>query len=53
MFRTSIEAKGLPCFKFADLVYKDQIESGGFATVFTAESPPGGQKVAVKKFLTL
>ena len=47
---TEIEANGLPCFKFSDLVNKDEIGRGGFATVFTAELSSGGQNVVVKTF---
>lgn len=42
---------GLPSFSFAELVNKDEIGRGGFSSVFTAEFPSGGGKVAIKKFL--
>lgn len=45
------EVDGLPCFQFTDLVNKDEIGRGGFATVFTAEIPVSGKKVVIKKFL--
>ena len=46
--RTVIDVGDLPNFDLTDLVNKDEIGRGGFATVFTAEFPCGGEKVVVK-----
>ena len=49
--RTVVDVGDLPNFVLAELVNKDEIGRGGFATVFTVEFPCGGEKVVVKKFL--
>ena len=48
---TAFEDVNLPSFLFKELVNKDEIGRGGFSSVFTAELPQTGEKVAVKKFL--
>ena len=45
------EDVNLPSFSFRELFNKDEIGRGGFSSVFTAELPQSGEKVAVKKFL--
>lgn len=41
---------GVPVFKFAELKNKDEIGRGGFAAVFTAETPIDKEKIVVNKF---
>jgi serine/threonine protein kinase len=51
--RQVFNCEGLPSFSFAELVKKDEIGRGGFSSVFTAEFPSSGEKVAVKKLLAV
>lgn len=51
--RTSLAFGDLPRYSFKELVNKDEIGHGGYASVFTAEVALSGEKVAVKKFIGL
>lgn len=50
---TAFEDVNLPSFSFKELVNKDEIGRGGFSSVFTAELPRSGEKVAPKNFLEM
>ena len=46
-----LDCVDLPHFLYAELLNKDEVGYGGFSSVFTAEFPTSGEKVAVKKFI--
>ncbi len=50
-YSIEFEDANVRSFLFNELVNEDEIGCGGFSSVFTAELPRSGEKVAVKKFL--